>query len=167
MVRPWQITKKISELNYKIIAQKDKRQVVHVNRLKKSFNSELWKPNWSKYRKKNAPKRITWLRDEKGDPQAHFKIGPYTLLWPQSPETRNKRESQVDHNPATPDISQTPLETPIPDRIDADYRPPDTPISRREHLTSGTQPLLTRLRAKAQFHDNGKLWYFVVTVHDL
>jgi hypothetical protein len=32
---PWQITKKVLELNYEITDQKDKRQVMHVNRLKK------------------------------------------------------------------------------------------------------------------------------------
>jgi hypothetical protein len=53
---PWQITKKISELNYKIVDKKGKRQVVHIDRLKKSFNLELWKQNGSKESKKKRAK---------------------------------------------------------------------------------------------------------------
>ena len=46
--RPWagpfKVTKRISELNYEIIDQKGKKQVVHINRLKIAENPELWKP---------------------------------------------------------------------------------------------------------------------------
>jgi len=46
--RPWagpiKVTKRISELNYEIIDQKDKKQVVHVNRLEIADNPVLWKP---------------------------------------------------------------------------------------------------------------------------
>ena len=43
-IGPCQITKKISELNYEIVDEKGRRQVVHINRLKKSFNPEVWNP---------------------------------------------------------------------------------------------------------------------------
>jgi hypothetical protein len=56
---PWQITKKIPDLNYEIVDKKGKRQAVHVNRLKKAYNLELWKPNGKKDSEKNAPKRVT------------------------------------------------------------------------------------------------------------
>jgi hypothetical protein len=125
----WQITKKISELNYEIAAQKGK-QVVHVNRLKKSYNSELWKPNWNQKPKKNAPNKMR-PPHEKGNPQADFKIGPYPLVCPQRPEARNEREPQVDHNPATPDISQPPVDTPISEKNDAKYHPPNTNLKTR------------------------------------
>jgi len=46
--RPWtgpfKITRKISELYYEIIDMKDKRQVVHINRLKSADKAELWTP---------------------------------------------------------------------------------------------------------------------------
>jgi len=46
--RPWaghfKAIKIISELNYEIIEQKDKKQVVHINRLKIADNFENWKP---------------------------------------------------------------------------------------------------------------------------
>jgi hypothetical protein len=157
--KPWsgplQITKKISEINYEIVDKKNKQQVVDFKRLKKPFNLELWKPNGSKESKKNAPQRVTSPWHEKRNSQADFKIGPYPLIYPQSPEDRNEREPQVDHSPATPDIPQSPAGT--PDKIDADYRPSDSPISRRELQTSRTQPPLTRLRAEAHSHDNVNL----------
>jgi hypothetical protein len=103
--------------------------VGNVNRLKKADNSELWK-------------------------QAKFKFGPYLLAYPPSPDVRSEHEPQTDYSPAFPENPSTPVETPIPDRIDADYRPPDTPILRREVQTSRTQPPLTRLRAKNQPQDN-------------
>jgi hypothetical protein len=132
----------------------DKRQVVHVNRLKKAYNSELWKPNDRNESEKNAPKMVKRPRHEKIDSQADFKIGPYQLAYPQSPEARNEREPQVDHGIAPPAVPQSPVETPIPDRIDADYLPSDSAISRRKMQTSRTQPPLTRLRAKTQSQDN-------------
>jgi hypothetical protein len=41
---PFKVTKKISQLNYEIVSQKDKSLVVHINRLKKAYNQDLWKP---------------------------------------------------------------------------------------------------------------------------
>jgi hypothetical protein len=164
---PWQFTKKISELNYEIMDQKGKRQVVHVNRLKKCFNSELWKPNLSQKLKESAPRKIMKPLHNKGDPQDDFKIGPYLLVCPQSPEARKKRERQVDNNPAAPDISQPPVDTPISDRTDPEYHPPNSRLSRRELQTSRTQAPLTRLRAKALSHENGNPCYLVLTVRDL
>jgi hypothetical protein len=41
---PFQITAKLSDLNYKIISMNNKIQVVHVNRLKIAWNPETSKP---------------------------------------------------------------------------------------------------------------------------
>jgi len=49
---PFKISKRISELNYKIIDQRDKKQVVHINRLKTADNPELWKPKAEQKREK-------------------------------------------------------------------------------------------------------------------
>ena len=43
-IGPCQITKKISELNYEIVDEKGRRQVLHINRLKKSYNPKVWNP---------------------------------------------------------------------------------------------------------------------------
>ena len=39
---PYQITKKISDLNYELVDQRNKKSVVHVNRLKKAYNQDHW-----------------------------------------------------------------------------------------------------------------------------
>jgi len=57
-ISPCQITKKISELNCEIVDLKGKRQVVHINRLKKSFNPELWNPKPRQKPERNAPRRL-------------------------------------------------------------------------------------------------------------
>jgi len=40
----YKITRKISELNYEIVGQDDKKSTVYVNWLKKCYNPSLWKP---------------------------------------------------------------------------------------------------------------------------
>jgi hypothetical protein len=41
---PYLVTKKLSDLSYEIADQNGKTQVVHVNRLKRAYNSESWAP---------------------------------------------------------------------------------------------------------------------------
>jgi hypothetical protein len=41
---PYKITGRLSDLNYKIVDIKGKELVVHVNRLKKAFNQDIWRP---------------------------------------------------------------------------------------------------------------------------
>ena len=41
---PFQITAKLSDLNFEIISMNNKTQVEHVNRLKIACNPETWKP---------------------------------------------------------------------------------------------------------------------------
>jgi hypothetical protein len=40
---PYKITAKLSELNYEIVCLTDKKFVVHVNRLKRSYNEDAWR----------------------------------------------------------------------------------------------------------------------------
>jgi len=78
--KPWigacQITKKISELNYEIVDLKGKRQVVHINRPKKSFNPELWNPKPRQKPERNAPRGLAKPQNANGNSQGDFKIGP-------------------------------------------------------------------------------------------
>jgi len=136
MDMPLSITKKISELNYEIMDLKGKRQVVHVNRLKKSFNPEVWKPKPRQKPERNAPRRLAKHQKANGNSQDYFKIGPY----PQNSKARTEHESLVDHSPDTPDLTQQTTDTPISDRNDPKYHPPNTPLSRRELQTSRTHP---------------------------
>jgi hypothetical protein len=156
--KPWKgpslITKKISELNYEIMDSKGKRQVVHVNRLKKSFNPECWNPKLMQKPEKIAPWKAVKPQSEKGISQNEVRIGPYPLVWPQNSEARTEHEPLGDHTPDTPDLSQQNTDTPITDRNDPSYESPDTSLSRRVLQTSRTHPQLTRLRAKAQDVEN-------------
>jgi len=137
---PCQITKKISELNYEIVDLKVQRQVVHVNRLKKSFNPQLWKPKPRQRPERNAPRISAKSQRENGNPQDDFNIGPYPLVCPQSSEARTEHEPPVDNSLDTPDLTQQSTDTPISDRNDPSYHTPNTPICRRELQTSRTHP---------------------------
>jgi hypothetical protein len=53
---PFKIVKKISDLNYRIVDQNGIKQVVHVNRLKRAYNTEVWKPKFE-HRTKKRRKR--------------------------------------------------------------------------------------------------------------
>jgi hypothetical protein len=44
---PFKITAKLSELNYEIVSMTGKKLVVHINRLKKAYNEDTWKPSVS------------------------------------------------------------------------------------------------------------------------
>jgi hypothetical protein len=56
-LNPWKglykVTNRLSDLNYEFIGQNNKKQVVHINRLKKAYNQNLWKPQWTTPLKKN------------------------------------------------------------------------------------------------------------------
>jgi len=131
-IGPCQSTKTISELNYEIVDEKGRRQVVHSNCLKKAFNPELWNPKPRQKPVRNAPRRLAKPQNANGNSQGDFKIGPYPLVCPQTSEARTEHESLVDHSPDTPDLTQQPLDTPISERNDPSYQPPNTPLSRRE-----------------------------------
>ena len=61
----YKVIRKISELNYKIVSQDNRKQIVHINRLKKCCNQSLWNP-WknqktlkkTRNRKRNAEVRV-------------------------------------------------------------------------------------------------------------
>jgi hypothetical protein len=54
---PYRITAKISDLNYEIVDQKNKKQIVHVNRLKQAYNSDTWKPKAKQKAKRKSRKK--------------------------------------------------------------------------------------------------------------
>jgi hypothetical protein len=120
-VGPCQITKKISVLNYEIVDLNGKHQVVHVNRLKKSSNPELWNLKPKQKPERNAPRRLAKPQKGNGNSQDDFKIGPYPLVCPQNSEAGTEHEPLVDHSPDTPDLTQQPTDTPISDRNDPSY----------------------------------------------
>jgi len=54
----FKITAKLSDLNYEIIIMNHKKQIVHVNRLKKAYDPEIWK---SKQEPEASKKQINKL----------------------------------------------------------------------------------------------------------
>jgi hypothetical protein len=152
-IGPCQITKEISELNYEIVDSKCKREVVHVNRLKKSFNPEFWNPKPRQKPERNALRKVAKPQRAKRNSQDDVRIGPYPLVCPQNSEARTEHEPLGDHSSDTPDLSQQPTDTPITDRNDHSYQPLNTPHSRREHRTPRTNPPLSTLRSNALYQD--------------
>ena len=62
-LKPWtglfQVTKRHSELNYEITDQNGKKQVVYINRLRKAYNADLWKPTTQNNTDKNKSETRT------------------------------------------------------------------------------------------------------------
>jgi len=121
--------------------------------VKKSFNPELWNPKPREKPERNAPRRLAKPQNANGNSQGDFKIGLYPLVCPQTSEARTEHEPLVDHSLDTPDLTQQPTDTPISERNDPSYQPPNTPLSRHELQTSRTHPRLTTLRAKTLSQD--------------
>jgi hypothetical protein len=125
---PFEITRKISELNYEIADQNNRIQLVHVNRLKRCYNSEIWKPKINpkvvrKHRRKSKTRRSENTENE-------FPIGPFPLVRKEDLENTIERENPLDQ------VLDTPERNPHADSYfrpnDPVYLPPDTHRSRRE-----------------------------------
>jgi len=74
---PFKIVKKISDLNYRIVDQNGKLQVVHVNRLKRAYNTEVWKPKFEHRTKKR------WKcesKTSKQDEEEEVRFNPFPLV---------------------------------------------------------------------------------------
>ena len=75
---PYQITKKISDLNYELVDQGNKKSVVHVNRLKKAYNQDHWNSRPKQKTVKKSPKQShDYLQSDDED---KIKIGPFPLV---------------------------------------------------------------------------------------
>ena len=77
--KPWtgifQVTKRHSELNYEIMEQIGKKQVFHINRLKKAYNADLWKPK-TKKTVKNKPKTRTQCTEDEEEAELPIRSFP-------------------------------------------------------------------------------------------
>jgi hypothetical protein len=54
---PFQVTKKISELNYEIMCQNGKKFFIRTNRIKRAYDQNLWRPNPKQRAAKKPEKR--------------------------------------------------------------------------------------------------------------
>jgi len=73
---PFQITKKISDLNFEIADQNSKKQVVHVNRLKKAYNFDSWKSKQNQKPTKKPRKNPTKHLNEDAENEVQVRSFP-------------------------------------------------------------------------------------------
>ena len=140
------ITKRISELNYEIVSQNDKKQVVHINRLKKCYNQSLWKPKTKQKAVKQPPKWLTKHLDQDEENELQFGNFPLEIIDDLNDPANHK--TLPDQTLDTPSPTEQNLDTPSSERTDPNYSSPTTRKSRRELQTTCTDPPITRSRAK-------------------
>jgi len=117
---------KISDLNYKIVDQNNKQHVAHVNRIKRAYNSEVWKPKFEPRTKKRLQRETKILA--KQDEEEEFKFNSFPLV-------------RTDDSPGPPKREPPPLQT--PETIQSDV---DTP---RSELTELPPIRNTQITARA------------------
>ena len=145
---PFQITKKISDLNFEIADQNGKRQVVHVNRLKKAYSFDSWKSKQNQRPAKKPRKSPTKHLNEDTENEVQIRSFPLQrnaqVLEGFEPRTL---PNQV---PSTLKSVSPVANTPCSERLDPTYEPAPTPRSRRELGTTRPEPPLTRSRTRIQ-----------------
>jgi hypothetical protein len=87
--KPWtgphKIAKRISQLNYEIVDQSGRKQIVHVNRLKEARNADLWKPEVSQRPVKKAYRKPAPRIGDEEEEEAEFEFGSLPLVSPSYP----------------------------------------------------------------------------------
>jgi hypothetical protein len=139
-VGPYKVTAKISELNYKILGKNDRKQVVHINRLKPAYG---YRAQESKARLPNK-KRARGLpsTNQNSDEQSAIKIGAFPLAAEVSSAFPNQLASACgSSHHAQPD-------SPLSEQRDPTYIPGNSPRSRREMRETCQDPPVTRSRTK-------------------
>lgn len=149
---PFQITAKLSDLNYEIISMNNKTQVVHVNRLKIAWNPETWKPKQKLENTKIRTEKKITKSDELEE--CEVQIGFRPLLKTRPPQEGLEPRTPPSLTPSTPDSVQQAVDTPYFERADPNYEPPRTPRSRRELQAVRPEPPLTRSRTRVQSQDH-------------
>jgi len=143
--RPWagpfKVIKSISELNYEIIDQKGKKQVVHINRLKIADNFELWKPKAKQNSEKNLPRTEAEETSEAED--SVWKPRSLPLACADCTANNGERENPPGQSPIHPIT-----DTPTTDTCDPTYHHSDSPRSRRELQSTRNKPAVTRSRTR-------------------
>jgi hypothetical protein len=143
---PYLITKKLSALNYEITDQNGKMQIVHVNRLKRAYNSESWTSSQKRQPERKPRSKQREETDESEEDEFSCRHFPLTNAEHLTDEPGH--EPQTDHSPnPLPSVPQ-PMDTPTSERSDPSYYSPGTPRSRQELQTTRSEPPLTSSRAR-------------------
>jgi len=53
---PYNVIRKMYELNYEIVSQDNRKQIVHINRLKRCYSGSLWNARPNQKKTDEAPK---------------------------------------------------------------------------------------------------------------
>jgi hypothetical protein len=127
---------------YEIIGQKKKKQVVHINRLKKAYNQNLWKPEKEKKAAKKLLETPVDYITEEELPTRSFPLASTSHdVFP--------NQIQLDTSPA-----QLPTDSPSTDHSDPTYHPPEMSRSKRELQITRNEPPITRSRTRILSQDN-------------
>ena len=144
------VLRKVSELNYEIVSD-DKKQIVHVNRLKKCYNQSLWNPKRSQEIAKTFPKRKAKRRNSSEGEE--FRIGRFPLSVADDPIPETECRTPPSANLDTPDTGERTIDTSVSSKDDPSYSPLETPRSRRELQNTRAEPPVTRLRTRNVLQD--------------
>ena len=85
--------------------QNNRKQTVHVNRLKPAYDLEAWKPKAERKTVEKLRKKPN-LRSEEEENETKF--GPHPLLEASQPEFRTERQVPLDQTPVTTESSPLP-----------------------------------------------------------
>ena len=118
---PFKVVKKISDLNYRIVDQHGKLQVVHVNRLKRAYNTEFWKLKFE-HRTTKRWKRES-RKSSKQDEEEEVRFNPLPLVMADDSLGTPERETPPLQ---TPEVIQSEVDTPCSELGDPSYHPSDT-----------------------------------------
>jgi len=151
--KPWsgphKITRVVTHLNYEIVEQNNKKQTVHVNRLKLAYDSEAWKPKLERKNVKQFRKKPNIPSEEEEENETKF--GSHPRLEVSQP---TEHPNFLDQTSITPEAVPQVTDTPTSESQDPTYLPPQTPRSRREMQTTWIQPPVTRSRARSMSQEN-------------
>jgi hypothetical protein len=155
---PFIVVQKLSDLNYKIVNKKGKEFVVPINRLKESYDQTPWS-----FENTRHPRKKTKLLDaENLDGDAEIQSRPIVTSderQPQVVEAQALEEErlQLDQDPQVYENVRIPVadgdrRRQIPDLSvqDPDYKPSNSPRSRRELATTPIAPPVTWSRVRLQ-----------------
>jgi hypothetical protein len=153
----------LSDLNYKIVDKKGKEIVVHINRLKKSYDETPWS-----FKNTRRPRQKTKQPDTEETLYENMEIQsrPIATGYEREPQVvktqalvveqqQLDQDTQVPGNVGTPDTDgNRRRHMPESSVQDPDYEPPNSPPSRRELAATPIAPPQTRSRARLQLQEN-------------
>jgi hypothetical protein len=148
----FQVTKRHSEFIYEIMDQNGKKQIVHINRLKKAYNADLWKPKARNNTVKNLPKARTQRTEENEEVELQIRFFPLS----DTSRAPSNREHGTPPDRAGDDTGTAQLSpgSPSTDHSNPNYYPPETPQSQRELQTTRNTSPITSSRARILSQEN-------------